>query len=367
MGITPTQSSADQISDDVARRGLIVTRTLLLLIFQFVLMSLGFIAAWAGVIIRDSRGLRDEIPFQQQARALTLIPLYLLFIGIAGGIQKSIRNRHPRLFAEHHLLRALELISTLRPGTAHGRRPVDVDQIRQNLVAELGAAATHLRRHIGRRRPRLDPTARDNARQRAAEVARTISGYQEAALYGSMEEVFSLATEIWRNLVALAEQRLGDLPRPAEASRSSEISEHRHAMSPESADSTATNPDDRPFQPRSGKFLPEDVEALRREMSHIYTTAASAAPVLNGAEYPPERRPNIDYHRPETAWREIFKDLENGAVENPYGRLLACALEAHPANQILRDLASRYGLPVPRTRVRSRTGHLTPRFRWRRL
>ncbi|OHV44806.1 effector-associated domain EAD1-containing protein [Pseudofrankia sp. BMG5.36] len=368
LSITPAPAPAFQIATDVARRGQIVTRTLLLVVFQFVLMSLGFITTSFGLILRESATSRDTIPLEVAARWFGLVAVYLLFIGISGGVQKSIRNQHPRFFAEHHLLRSLELISTLRQGTPDGSGgPVDVDQARQDLIAEFGVVATYLRRYIGRRRPFLGPEARGNARQRATEIARTMTAYQEVALYGSMEDIFSLAPEVWRSLVALAEQRLGDLPRVGGAPRSDEVHKHGLGVSPECDDDTATRLDEQPFRQRSGKFQPEDVDVLRRAMSRIYTTAASADPVLTGAEYPPERRPNIDYHRPETAWREIFKDLENGAVEDPYRRLLTCALESHPANPVLRELAIRYGLPVPRNRALPRTGNPTPRFRWPRF
>lgn len=360
MSITPDPAPTAQIADDVARRGQIVGRTLLLVIFQFVLMSLGFATVSIGIILRDSATPWDTFSLETTAREISLLAIYLLFIAFAGGAQKSIRNQHPRFFAEHHLLCSLELISTLRRGRPGGGDLLDVDRIRQNLVGEFGVVATYLRRQFGRRRSSLEREARDNARQRAAELARTMAAYQGVVLYGSLEEIFALAPEIWKTLVALAEQRLSDLPRVHGASFSDGI-----GTLSEDKSNFAARSDGSPLRPISDGFQPEDVDTLRRELSRIYTTTASAKPILRSIEYPPERRPNIDYLRPEAAWHQIFEDLQNGAVAgDPYILLLAYALESNPANPTFRSLALQYGLPALRTRAPRRTVPLVRRFRW---
>jgi hypothetical protein len=85
-------------------------------------------------------------------------------------------------------------------------------------------------------------------------------------------------------------------------------------------------------------------------MARIYTSSAGADQVLTRVGYPREQRPNIDYHRPDVAWGEIFHNLEIGIVEDPYRRLLGSALETYGANPVLVDLAQRYDLPIPSER-----------------
>ncbi|WP_261562482.1 effector-associated domain EAD1-containing protein [Frankia tisae] len=322
LAARPDLLPAERVVGVVARCDRIVVRTRLMLIVPFAVLSIGFLLTAEGVLLRDFARSHGDVPLVTMFRVLVAMEAYVLFLAAAVGVQRAVWNRHPDLFAAHQLLRAIEQMSTLRTdaaGTADGHGDghgdaagrdgggdVDVGQVRQDVVAMLGQSARYVRRLIGRRLPFVGREELVDVRLRATELAQAISGHQKVLVYGSRDESM----------------------RPA-------------------VDRT---------------FRPDDIELLRREVARIYTSSAAADQVLSRLEYPREQRPNIDYHRPDVAWQEIFHDLELGIVEDPYRRLLAGVFEMYNANLVLVDLAHRYDLPVPSRREPLR--RITGTKRW---
>lgn len=318
----------------------------MLAVLPFFIISLGFFLLFCGLLLRGYVDSPENIPPKTAGRLLALTAIYLFFLGVSVGIQRWVWNRHPDLFAAHHLLCALELMLKLRPNTSENGDSIDISQVRRHTVTELGQAAKYMKRMIGRRHPFVGPVELDNARKRATQIAGAISGYQETVIYGSLAEISPLIPAVSRSLAALVEQRFGDLPRNG-ASLPDDPGEYEGGAPERNPDSRADSSGERPHQPPSGNFRPDDVDTFRQEMARIYISTADAEPVLTRAGFPRERRPNIDYHQPDVAWEQIFRDLENGIIEDPYRTLLARALESYPANPVFTELAHRYDLPVP--------------------
>ncbi len=81
-----------------------------------------------------------------------------------------------------------------------------------------------------------------------------------------------------------------------------------------------------------------------RELARIYHTSVLASLVLDKTfpDYGRERRPNMDATRPIAGWNQILRDFDDGAVEEPYPRLLAVVLDEHPGNPVFGELAEKY-------------------------
>ncbi|SQD96481.1 effector-associated domain EAD1-containing protein [Parafrankia sp. BMG5.11] len=349
MGTTGLPS-ADQIVDHVAKRNKIVARTQVLLLPPIIVMLLGISVSLCGIILRDHARSPDGIPLSTLGSVFGLTAAFLIFFGASEGVRRWIWNQNPEFFATHHLLHAIELMLKLRPDASADGGTMDISQVRRDIVAELGQAARYVRRLIGRRRPFVGPEELDNARERAAQLARAISSQQETVIYGSLAEIFPLVPAVSRSLAALVEQRFGDLPLSGGVRLPADADERTRGAHGGTDDNRTDGSGELPHQSSSGRFRPEDVDTFRREIAQVYTTTASAEPMLTRAGYPRERRPNIDYHHPEAAWEEIFRDLGNGIIEDPFRTLLASALESYPANPIFTELAHRYDVPVPPSR-----------------
>lgn len=353
----PELLPASRVADVVAHRGRIVVRTHLMLIVPFAAMTIGTLLMAEGVLLRDFARSHGDVPALTMFRVLRVFAVYVLFLAVAVAVQQSVWNRHPDFFAAHHLLRALEQMALLRPdvagldagrGDAASRSggDVDVDQIRQDVVATLGQSARYVRRLVGRRLPFVGRAELADVRRRAAELAQAISGHQKMVVYGSQQEIVALIPTVAETLAALVEQRLGDLPGAGSAEVAGRVRDVGQAGLA-TAGPPARRPGEGVSSPTGRAFQPDDIELLRREIARIYPTSVAADQVLARVGYPREQRPNIDYHRPDVAWHAIFHDFEVGIVEDPYRRLLTGALETYGANVVLRDLARRYGVSVP--------------------
>ncbi len=90
---------ADRVVDVVAQRGRIVVRTHLMLSVPFAVMSIGFLLTSEGVLLRDFARSHGDVPLLTMSRVLVVMAAYLIFLAAAVGVQRSVWNRHPDLFA----------------------------------------------------------------------------------------------------------------------------------------------------------------------------------------------------------------------------------------------------------------------------
>ncbi len=312
---------ADLVVDSVARRGRLVARTLVLSLPPFAIMSVGFLLTCWGILLRDS-ARSDSVPMIACVRVLVVALAYLLFLAAVVAIQRVVWNRYPRYFAAHSLLRTLEILLSL---TADGAG-VDVDKVREDGIATLGQSARYLRRLVGRRVPNMARAELVDVRQRAAELSAAVTSHQRVLTYGSREEIVAVVPMVARTLAALVEHRW---PGPGPG--------------PEPGPGPVENGNGAGGRDWNG----DDVDRLQHELATIYTTAGSADPLLSPLGYGPERRPNIDHHSPAVAWHQIFHEFRQGAVVDPWPRLLAGALAARPANAVLVELARDHCVPLP--------------------
>jgi hypothetical protein len=98
----------------------------------------------------------------------------------------------------------------------------------------------------------------------------------------------------------------------------------------------------------------DERRALLDELAAVFTTDAAADRLLSPLGYPRSRRFSIDHATPVLAWEQTLRELANGAVEAPYARLLAAALDLYPHNRTLLRLARDHGLRPAQPGARQR-------------
>ncbi|CAO5151002.1 putative Effector-associated domain-containing protein [Frankia sp. AiPs1] len=323
------------LASDVAWHDQLVGRSRLASLPPFLVMSLGFLVASTGVLLRGFAtpgGPALDTAVGQAA----LVAVYLLFLALAVGLQRRWSNSHPRVFAVHHLLRTVELCLPLAESRSiagadvHGDGPVDIDLVRRHGVMALGQSSRFLYRMFGQRQPGLGAAELASVRRRATALERVVRGIQETFVSASSSEVIAAIPKISDFLSAVVNQRFTDLPGGHE----------RDVAIDAPSEVGASASDSLPVGMRS-----DDMEVLRRELAELYPTSESADVLLTRIGYPRARRMSIDHHGSDEAWHGIFRALGQGAVADPYRRLLAGALAKDPTNSVLLALARRYDVP----------------------
>lgn len=92
---------------------------------------------------------------------------------------------------------------------------------------------------------------------------------------------------------------------------------------------------------------PTDRNSLVRAMARVFPTDARARTVLDSLEFPAELIPSAGDGMPLAMWTAVLRELDNGAVADPYPRLLSAALSDYPHNPTFRQLGARLGLALP--------------------
>ncbi|MGP4045113.1 effector-associated domain EAD1-containing protein [Streptomyces sp. 2A115] len=91
----------------------------------------------------------------------------------------------------------------------------------------------------------------------------------------------------------------------------------------------------------------EDLYRLQDVLASIYTNDKEAGGILDRIGFPRGRRPNFVGANPDDTWAAIFVDLANGVVAAPSRQLITHAVRVYGSNEILLDLARRYGILPP--------------------
>ncbi|GAA0970607.1 hypothetical protein GCM10009555_019790 [Acrocarpospora macrocephala] len=82
-------------------------------------------------------------------------------------------------------------------------------------------------------------------------------------------------------------------------------------------------------------------------LANIYSTVARADLILDSIDFPPQRRPSFA-DTAESAWNDIFREINNGIVQAGYRGLLEHALRVYGNNPHLQRLRDHYLRPSPR-------------------
>lgn len=87
-----------------------------------------------------------------------------------------------------------------------------------------------------------------------------------------------------------------------------------------------------------------DRQRLQEELARIYSRSESVEHFLDQIGFPLERIPIFRPGEGESFWSKIFTELDRGAIDSPYRRMLETALGQHESYRDLTDLARRYSV-----------------------
>jgi Effector-associated domain 1 len=88
----------------------------------------------------------------------------------------------------------------------------------------------------------------------------------------------------------------------------------------------------------------DDRYELRQAISRLFATEPQISNFLARINYPVRMIPSMDNRESDEIWANIFRDLDNGVIAEPYSRVLGAALRVYGFNPTLQDIAARYGL-----------------------
>lgn len=88
----------------------------------------------------------------------------------------------------------------------------------------------------------------------------------------------------------------------------------------------------------------EDRETLQQVLAKLFPGETAAAIMLDRIGFARELRPSFAGGTPQQIWHALVTDMENGRVDAPYRRLIAAAITEFPFNEVLMNLALRYGI-----------------------
>lgn len=105
----------------------------------------------------------------------------------------------------------------------------------------------------------------------------------------------------------------------------------------------------------NARLTRQDREDLLREIAVVFSVEPAAHRLLRSLGYPPDRWPGWTSTNPEDWWAQVFVELDNGIVAEPYRRLIASAVRVYRANPTFARLAHTYlghqtGAPVAHPR-----------------
>jgi hypothetical protein len=104
--------------------------------------------------------------------------------------------------------------------------------------------------------------------------------------------------------------------------------------------------DDGPPHPERDLPLTEgDIDVLTNELSKVFSTADRATSLLRNVKFPAALVP--EWHNAYDFWATIFHELDNGAMEAPYRRLVTMALRRYGQNETLKNLLDGQRPPAP--------------------
>lgn len=120
-------------------------------------------------------------------------------------------------------------------------------------------------------------------------------------------------------------------------------------------DAGAGRPAARSSAAQATELTANERSALVNELAKVFGTGPAAAQILERVGLPALRQLSAYSLDPLTWWTEIFRELENGAAEEPHRRLLEAALDRKPHNAYFQALA-RSGPPGGLARAGGRSG-----------
>ncbi|WP_239374772.1 toll/interleukin-1 receptor domain-containing protein [Frankia sp. Cj5] len=82
---------------------------------------------------------------------------------------------------------------------------------------------------------------------------------------------------------------------------------------------------------------------LLHACARVAGTAAAAGMLLDQAGYPREYRPSWPGMTPVHWWYQVFAELDNGVIADPFRRLLRAALRVYPASPAFTAIAEHHG------------------------